>query len=88
MMLTLGLVSLSKSLFHVYFVLCLFYFFSIDYIRILASKACLLCFNELCHDYLLVKTCFSVYQVSIVKIVIYDYCGGCFLTIGNKVGFM
>ena len=53
----------------------------------LLTKHVFLCFNRLCHDYLFVRTCFSIYQVSIVKIVIYDYCGDVSLQIGDKFGF-
>ena len=66
------------------------YFISLQLIitRFLLLMLVFLCLYELYHDYLLVRTCFSVYQASIVKIVLYDYCGGCFLTIGDKVRFM
>ena len=46
-----------------------------------------LCFNELYHTYLFVRTCLSVYHMIFAEVRMYDYCGDYSLQFGDKIGF-
>jgi hypothetical protein len=46
-----------------------------------------LCFNESCHVYLPVRTCFKIYLMSIDVILLFEYFVDISLQFGDKLGF-